>query len=142
VFVEDDDDDDGSVPLVGAELVSKPTPPPAGGFTPDKNPFGDIPSSFTDTNFAEVPLASVEMQLPEGILNSLPKITSQGSVPTPPSQPAPAPPPVAAVVPEGERRSSDGLVKEVTLPLNLSLSELKGHKKLRLRITLDVNILP
>jgi signal recognition particle receptor subunit beta len=131
VFVEDDDDDDASAPLVGAELVSPPTPPPPGGFVPEKNPFGDLPS-FNGDSAAEVPIASVEMQLPEGLLNSLPKIGTSPGVAMP----------AAAQPPEGERRVSDGLVKEVTLPLNISLSELKGHKKLRLRITLDVNILP
>ncbi|MBI2213190.1 MAG: GTPase domain-containing protein [Acidobacteria bacterium] len=133
VFVEDDDDDDLSAPMVGAELVSQATPPPPGGFVPEKNPFGDLPSFLPDSA-EEVPIASVEMQLPEGILNSLPKIATSPGVATP--VPAPTPPV------EAERRTSDGLVKEVTLPLNLSLSELKGHKKLRLRITLDVNILP
>jgi signal recognition particle receptor subunit beta len=133
VFVEDDDDDDVSAPMVGAELVSPPTPPPAGGFVPEKNPFGDLPE-FNGDSAAEVPIASVEMQLPEGLLNSLPKIGTSPGVATP--VPMPVQPP------EAERRTSDGLVKEVTLPLNLSLSELKGHKKLRLRITLDVNILP
>lgn len=132
VFVEDDDDDDVSAPLVGAELVSQPTPPPPGGFVPEKNPFGDLPS-FGVEDASEVPLASVEMQLPEGLLASLPKITTQSGATSAP---------FASATPEVERRTSDGLVKEVTLPLNLSLSELKGHKKLRLRITLDVNILP
>ena len=132
VFVEDDDDD-VSAPLVGAELVSQPAPPPPGGFVPEKNPFGDLPSFGAEEEASEVPLASVEMQLPEGLLASLPRITTQSGA---------TPAPFAAATPEVERRTSDGLVKEVTLPLNLSLSELKGHKKLRLRITLDVNILP
>jgi mutual gliding-motility protein MglA len=39
------------------------------------------------------------------------------------------------------RRASDGLVREVTLPLNLTLDELKKNRKLRLKITLEVNIL-
>jgi signal recognition particle receptor subunit beta len=133
VFVEDDDDDDASAPMVGAELVSQPTAPPPGGFVPEKNPFGDLPSFNGDTA-EEVPIASVEMQLPEGLLNSLPKIATSPGVPMPVT--------VAAQPAEADRRVSDGLVKEVTLPLNISLSELKGHKKLRLRITLDVNILP
>jgi hypothetical protein len=135
VFVEDDDDDDIDAPMVGAELVSQPVPPPAGGFVPEKNPFGDLPD-FTPEEAAEVPFASVEMQLPEGLLNSLPKLGMPSAAPA-----AAAPTPVAAAPTEAERRSSDGLVKEVTLPLNLSLAELKGHRKLRLRITLDVNIL-
>jgi signal recognition particle receptor subunit beta len=133
VFVEDDDDDDASAPMVGAELVSHPTAPPPGGFVPEKNPFGDLPS-FNGDSAEEVPIASVEMQLPEGLLNSLPKIATSPGVPMPVA--------VTAQPAEADRRVSDGLLKEVTLPLNISLSELKGHKKLRLRITLDVNILP
>jgi len=34
-----------------------------------------------------------------------------------------------------------GLVKEVTVPINLSLEELRQHRRLRLKITLDVNLL-
>jgi hypothetical protein len=67
------------------------------------------------------------MAIPEGILSSLPDL---GSMPaTPPAAPA-------------ERRSSDGLVKEVTVPLNLTLDELRKHRRLKLKITLDVNLLP
>jgi signal recognition particle receptor subunit beta len=51
--------------------------------------------------------------------------------------PVPPPPPPAA-----ERRSTDGLVKEVSIPLNLSMEELRNHRRLRLKITLDVNLLP
>ena len=39
------------------------------------------------------------------------------------------------------RRVTDGLVKEVTVPLNLTMDELRQHRKLRLKITLDVNLL-
>ena len=39
------------------------------------------------------------------------------------------------------RRATDGLVKEVTVPLNLTLDELRQHRRLRLKITLDVNLL-
>lgn len=41
-----------------------------------------------------------------------------------------------------ERRSNDGLVREVTLPLNLSIEEIRNHRKLKIKITLDVNLLP
>jgi hypothetical protein len=40
-----------------------------------------------------------------------------------------------------ERRATDGLVKEITVPLNLTLEELRLHRRLRLKITLDVNLL-
>lgn len=69
----------------------------------------------------EVPMASIEIPLPEGLLDSLPEI---GSAP-------------AAVK---QRRITDGLVKEVTVPLTLTAEELREHRKLKLHITLDVTI--
>jgi len=69
----------------------------------------------------EFPMASIEIPLPEGILDTLPDI---GSAP-------------AALK---ERPATDGLVKEVTVPLTLSVSELRRTRKLRLKITLDVTI--
>jgi hypothetical protein len=74
-------------------------------------------------------MTSIEIPLPEGILSSLPEL---GSAPT-----AVSAPPLHA-----ERRATDGLVKEVTVPLNLSAEELRQHRRLRLKITLDVNLLP
>jgi len=38
-------------------------------------------------------------------------------------------------------RSSEPLIKEITLPLNLTLDELRQFKKLKVRITIDVNLL-
>jgi len=74
----------------------------------------------------EVPMTSIEIPLPEGILNSLPDLSA------PSSRTANAP---------TERRATDGLVKEVTVPLNLTMEELRQHRRLRLKITLDVNLL-
>lgn len=71
------------------------------------------------------PFPSIEIPLPAGILESLPSIGSSPALATPPRP---------------ERRSSDGLVKEVTVPVNLTLDELREHRKLRLKITLDVTI--
>jgi signal recognition particle receptor subunit beta len=67
--------------------------------------------------------ASVEIPLPANVLSSLPVMENTTGRPD-------------------ERRSADGLVREVTLPLNLSLEELKRHRKLKLKITIDVNLLP
>jgi len=39
-------------------------------------------------------------------------------------------------------RTPEALIKEVSIPLNLSMSELGEHRRLRLKITLDVNLLP
>ncbi|HYQ82919.1 MAG TPA: hypothetical protein VEP28_02680, partial [Rubrobacter sp.] len=71
----------------------------------------------------------VEIPLPQGILESLPVL----------GQDAPATATISPVAPE--RRANDGLVKEVSIPLNLSLDELRQHRRLRLKITLDVNLL-
>jgi hypothetical protein len=32
--------------------------------------------------------------------------------------------------------------REVTIPLNLTMEELRNHRRLRLKIMLDVNLLP
>ena len=41
-----------------------------------------------------------------------------------------------------ERRAADGLIRDVTIPLTLSLDELRGHQRLKVRIQLEVKILP
>ena len=152
VFMTVDAGADESIPLVPTELIqppkpqpkpkSPPAPPPAqepGPFTEitdyfatsgpladvpplpgTSHPFGELPS--------EVPMTSIEIPLPEGILSSLPDLGSSTSTITAP--------------PHAERRSTDGLVKEVTVPLNLTVEELRQHRRLRLKITLDVNLLP
>ena len=75
---------------------------------------------------------SVEIPLPKGLVDSLPSIPAVLPVPPPP------PPPMSR---PQERRSSDGLVKEVTIPLNLTAEEVRLHRKLRLKITLDITII-
>ena len=130
-----DDDSDETIPLVATELVA-PTAPAA----ELRSPFEEMPDYFSTPGPAavpfgesplEVPMTSIEIPLPQGILDSLPKL----------EQPMPAASP-AAVAASPERRSSDGLVKEVSIPLNLSMDELRQHRRLRLKITLDVNLLP
>jgi len=131
-----DDTADESIPLVATELVGA-TPAAATA----SNPFDDVSdyfntfgrSSLSDAAMAadaiEVPTTSIEIPLPPGILDSLPIL---GQAP-PATTTAAAPP---------ERRSTDGLVREVTIPLNLSMDEIRQHRRLRLKITLDVNLLP
>jgi len=75
----------------------------------------------------EVPMTSIEIPLPDGILDSLPDLSAPSS-----SRTTTAP---------TDRRANDGLVKEVTVPLNLTMDELRQHRRLRLKITLDVNLL-
>ena len=62
------------------------------------------------------------MAIPPGIADSLPQLDSRRTV--------------MAEMPK------EALVKEVSIPLNLSASELRGHRRLRLKITIDVNLLP
>jgi mutual gliding-motility protein MglA len=136
-----DDAADDTIPLVATELLPSSAPPPVNAFA---NPFDDVtdyfsaPASSSSAASAasaaipiEVPTTSIEIPLPQGILESLPILGEQ--------------PPAKAVAPSSsnpERRSSDGLVKEVSIPLNLSMDELRQHRRLRLKITLDVNLLP
>jgi len=123
-FVVDDATDDDNIPLVQTELVH------------EESPFTDVTDYFASdlASPTEVPMTSIEMALPAGILDSLPVLDSRparssSSVAMPPLPPA-------------ERRASDGLVKEISIPLNLTMEELRNHRRLRLKITLDVNLLP
>ena len=50
--------------------------------------------------------------------------------------------PQESASPVSERRANDGLVREITVPLNLSAAELKGHRRIKVRIQLDINFLP
>ena len=123
-----DDDADETIPLVATELVAPPVPQ-----SPFANPFDDVTDYFSTPGGAsmpvEVPTTSIEIPLPQGILESLPILGEQPAART-------------VAPPAPERRSSDGLVKEVSIPLNLSMDELRQHRRLRLKITLDVNLLP
>lgn len=131
-----DDASDETIPLVATELL--PAAPAA--MSSFANPFDDVTDYFTSSSATpiEVPTTSIEIPLPQGILESLPVLGEQPPArtvaPSPVASPAPAPAP--------DRRSSDGLVKEVNIPLNLSMEELRQHRRLRLKITLDVNLLP
>lgn len=148
-FALDDISGAEDIPLVPTELIGSPpsTPPPV-ATPPAAEPFDDFEDYFASppppmpapaapppsssgisvrgstsalaplSEPTEVPMMSIEIPLPDGILSSLPDL----SVPA-------------------ERRASDGLVKEVTVPLNLTMDELRQHRRLRLKITLDVNLL-
>ena len=126
-FELDDAAADDTIPLVATELL----PPPVA------NPFDDYFSSADPSPARamamEVPTTSIEIALPQGILESLPVLGEQPAATTVATPSAP---------PSLDRRSTDGLVKEVSIPLNLSLDELRQHRRLRLKITLDVNLLP
>ncbi len=131
-----DDAADDTIPLVATELLPAAAPPPP--MNTFANPFDDVTDYFSTPGPAatpaampiEVPTTSIEIPLPQGILESLPVLGEQ------------APAKTVAPSTNPERRSSDGLVKEVSIPLNLSMDELRQHRRLRLKITLDVNLLP
>src|SRR4029079_14362354 len=89
-------------------------------------PFDDDFFSSQPVPAMDVPSVSVEIPLPQGIVDSLPELDTH----------------TASSVAAPQRRSSDGFVKEVSIPLNLSMSELREHRRLRLKITIDVNLLP
>jgi hypothetical protein len=122
---------DESIPLVATELVGHGPAPML------QNPFDDVDVFPSATPELEVPSTSIEIPLPAGILDSLPTLgashPSAAAASTPEPEPAPAPAP--------ERRATDGLVKEVSIPLNLTLDEIRQHRRLRLKITLDVNLI-
>ena len=128
-FELDDASGNEQAPLVATELV--------GTAQVERGPFDD---SFFATSGpqaqapleVEVPMGSIEIQLPPGIADSLPQLDSRRTVAS-----IATPPPPAA-----DRRAGEALVKEVNIPLNLSMTELREHKRLRLKITLDVNLLP
>ena len=125
-FELDDAGDAHDVPLVPTELV---------GGAAETGPFEEIPEySFgheTQAGMTPIPMPSIEIPLPQDIVDSLPQVSpgrgsSAASVASPPA----------------DRRTGDALVREVTIPLNLSLDEIRQHRRLRLKITLDVNLLP
>jgi mutual gliding-motility protein MglA len=129
--IDVDDADDESIPLVASELVGSAAPP----MQIQSNPFEDVSDYFSTPGPAarseeatEVPTTSIEIPLPAGILDSLPVLGEQ--------------PATAKVSLPADRRNSDGLVREVSIPINLSMEEIRQHRRLRLKITLDVNLLP
>jgi len=131
-FFVDDSSDDESIPLVETELVGSATTT-ATTSASQNSPFEDVTDYFSTPGPAsmqvtDVPMTSIEIPLPPGILDSLPALDNAPSA--------------VAAPPAPERRSNDGLVKEVSIPLNLSVDELRHHRRLKLKITLDVNLLP
>ncbi len=157
-FVITDSGDDDDIPLVATELIGGPKTAAAASKAPaakapaaapaqQQSPFDDVSDYFSTSGAPpsipplEVPMTSIEMAIPEGILNSLPDLS--GPLPASSSSATSSASSAATATPTAaERRASDGLVKEVTVPINLTMDELRKHRRLKLKITLDVNLLP
>ena len=126
-FDLDDASGNEQAPLVATELV--------GVAQVERGPFDDAFFATTGPQVEsqmeiEVPMGSIEIPIPPGIADSLPQLDSRRTVASIATPLAP------------ERRTPEALIKEVSIPLNLSMSELREHRRLRLKITLDVNLLP
>jgi len=127
-----DDVDDADVPLVETELVAPATakaPAPAFDELMDQFAAPIDDAGIADAPVADVPIGSVEIPLPEVHSSSFPALPGSAR-------------PSSAEQKELDRRATDAIVKEVTIPINLSKEELFNSRKLRLKITLDVNLLP
>lgn len=123
-FDLDDAGGNEHAPLVATELVdAKPLQEERGPFDADFFP------GSPDMEM-EVPMASIEIPLPQGIVDSLPQLDTRRTVAS------------IATPPATEKKTADTLLKEISIPLNLSMSELREYRRLRLKITLDVNLLP
>jgi signal recognition particle receptor subunit beta len=131
-FELDDASGHEQAPLVATELIGSRQPGLSARGPFDNDYFSTSGPPAQTPQEIHVPVTSVEIALPKGIMESLPQLDSGGV-----GVPASVPPPAAA-----ERRANDSFVKEVNIPLNLSISELREHRRLRLKITLDVNLLP
>src|SRR5438128_6205674 len=100
-FVIDDSGDDDDIPLVATELIGAPktaaaaakapaAKAPAAASAQQQSPFDDVSDYFSTSGAPpsipplEVPMTSIEMALPEGILNSLPDLSG----PLPASSPS------------------------------------------------------
>jgi len=119
VVVEDVQEGEAA-PMVATELVSFTSPSAEADTT---SPFDEL----IETTGAPIPRSAAEKPTPVPMTSV--------EIPLPPS-------PARAGTAASERRAADGLVKEVTIPITLTLEELRAHRRLRLKITLDVNLLP
>ena len=100
-----DDASDENIPLVATELLPQQAVPMA-------NPFDDVdyfstPGPAAAPASMEIPTMSVEIPLPQGILESLPVLGQE-------------PPATTKLAAAPERRANDGLVKEVILATNFT----------------------
>lgn len=111
-----------SIPLVATELIST-IPLPGAAVTEAYGPFDELidQTSTADVVLESYALPPIDLELPDDSGDAMTRESEQASP---------------------DRRAADGLIKELTIPINLSRSELSQHRRLRLKITLDVNLLP
>jgi len=123
--LSDSDESAEEIPIVETQLLEPiPIAEAPGSFD---ELIERYPSAADEVPPMEVPIHSVEIPLPESVRESLPSFEEQKA---------------EDQKTEAERRRADGLVKEITIPLNLSAEDLRGHRKLKLKITVDINLLP
>ncbi len=109
-------------------LSAPPEPEPVPGLWDDEDPtlhLGSKGSDYDGPNAA--PHTSVEIPLSADILASLPDVSGGGAS-------------TVISAPVSERRASDALIKEVTLPLTLTAEELRRYGKVRLKITVEISV--
>lgn len=123
--LEPSSDSAEDIPMVKTELVAPPEN--------EEGSFDELIERFDGSDRepppkrelpVSVPMASIEIPLPDQVRQSLPDLDA-----------------AKAAALEAERRRQDGLVKEITIPLNLSKDEIAGHRKLKLKVTIDINLL-
>jgi len=133
-----DDVADPQAPMADTELIRASRSPATLHAAPlperelffeDEAPLGG--PWLDDYDATEVPLTSIEIPMPRGLLESLPDFDP------PEPEPAPEETPETDTLPA---RRLDGLVREVTVPLHLTAEELRTHRKLHLRINLEIDI--
>ena len=76
-------------------------------------------------------MGSIEIPLPDDVLDSLPDLGGGAAASNASTVTSP---------PAAERRSTEALVKKVTVPLTVSSEELRQHRNVRLEITLDITV--
>jgi len=116
------------------QIFNTPPPPPAPADTlwdeeDPTLPLGTKQNSLSET--AEVPMGSIEIPLPDDVLDSLPDLGGGAAASNASTVTSP---------PAAERRSTEALVKKVTVPLTVSSEELRQHRNVRLEITLDITV--
>ncbi len=121
-----EDEVDENAPLIATELVGHAPMIVPGHTIEAQQPF-ELSNFFDDASNAAagIPMPSIEIPIPDGLLESLPSIEDR----------------VSATAVQAERRASDGLVKEITVPVTLTTEEIRKHRRLKLKITLDINLL-